>query len=52
MKSNLRQIRKLSQAAGIVPQQSVPVDRKLTEMTKAILESPNRDCILAWLSKQ
>ena len=52
MKSNFSRIRKLSQAAGIVPQQRVPVDPNTTTLAKAILESPDCDRILRWLAAQ
>ena len=52
MKSNLNRIKKLTEAAGIIPQQPVPVNPNVTELTEAILESPDRDRILTWLAKQ
>ena len=52
MKSNLKRIKQLSKAANILPQQRVPENPNLTALTKSILESPDRDRILAWLAKQ
>ena len=52
MRSNLKRIKELSQAAAIVSPQPRPVDQKLTEMTEAILQSPDRDRILQWLAQQ